>query len=70
MGDLKYGAERGDIRRLQTRLVGKNYLPGGIDGQYGANTKAAVRYFQRENKLKETGVARRGNAASAVLGGL
>ena len=57
VGDLKYGAERGDIRRLQTRLVGKNYLPGGIDGQYGANTKAAVRYFQRENKLKETGVA-------------
>ncbi len=57
VGDLKYGAERGDIRRLQTRLVGKNYLPGGIDGQYGANTKAAIRYFQRENKLKETGVA-------------
>lgn len=57
VGDLKYGAERGDIRRLQMRLVGKNYLPGGIDGQYGANTKAAVRYFQRENKLKETGVA-------------
>ena len=41
VGDLKYGAERGDIRRLQSRLVGKNYLPGGIDGQYGANTKAA-----------------------------
>ncbi len=57
VGDLKYGAERSDIRRLQTRLVGKSYLPGGIDGQYGANTKAAVRYFQRENKLKETGVA-------------
>ncbi len=53
VGDLKYGAERGDIRRLQTRLVGKNYLPGGIDGQYGANTKAAGRYFQ----WKETGVA-------------
>ena len=57
VGDLKYGAEQSDIRRLQTRLVGKSYLPGGIDGQYGANTKAAVQYFQRENKLKETGIA-------------
>lgn len=57
VGDLKYGAQRSDIRRLQTRLVGKSYLPSGIDGQYGANTKAAVRYFQRENKLEETGIA-------------
>ena len=54
---LKKGSRGEDVKRLQTRLYANNYLPGGIDGQFGNDTFLAVKYFQRLNGLKETGVA-------------
>lgn len=55
--DMTKGAKGSDVRRLQTRLNSMYYLYGGIDGQYGTNTTLAVKYFQRLNGLKETGIA-------------
>lgn len=54
---LKKGSKGEDVKRLQRKLVGANYLPGGIDGQYGNDTFLAIKYFQRLNGLKETGIA-------------
>ena len=54
---LKKGSKGMDVKRLQTRLYETNYLPGGIDGQFGNDTFLAVKYFQRLNGLKETGIA-------------
>ena len=54
---LQKGSRGEDVKRLQTKLYAANYLPGGIDGQYGNDTFLAVKYFQRLNGLKETGVA-------------
>ncbi len=56
-GDLKKGSAGSDVRRLQTRLNAMYYLYGGIDASYGSNTQSAVKYFQRLNGLKETGIA-------------
>lgn len=55
--ELKRGDRGLSVRRLQMRLYGMNYLPGGIDGQFGNETFQAVKYFQRLNGIKETGVA-------------
>ena len=54
---LKKGSKGDDVRRLQRKLYDANYLPGGVDGQFGNDTFLAVKYFQRLNGLKETGVA-------------
>ena len=54
---LQKGSRGEDVKRLQTKLYAANYLPGGIDGQFGNDTFLAVKYFQRLNGLKETGVA-------------
>lgn len=32
-------------------------LTGGVDGDYGSNTRRGVRIFQHYNGLEETGVA-------------
>ncbi|MBR3928587.1 MAG: peptidoglycan-binding protein [Clostridia bacterium] len=54
---LKKGSKGDDVERLQRKLYDTGYLPGGVDGQFGNNTFLAVKYFQRTNGLKETGVA-------------
>lgn len=55
--DMKKGSSGEGVKRLQRRLNHMNYLPGGVDGRFGQDTNAAVKYFQRLNGLKETGVA-------------
>ena len=49
--------ELGEVHRLQRRLASLNYLEGGIDGIFGGGTQSALQYFQKRNKLSETGVA-------------
>ena len=44
-------------RRVQQALGRAGYDPGPIDGRAGAKTKRAIREFQRDNNLPETGVA-------------
>lgn len=54
---LKKGSKGEDVKRLQRKLHDANYLPGGVDGQFGNDTFLAVKYFQRLNGLKENGIA-------------
>lgn len=42
---------------LQNRLIELGYLSDSADGVFGGNTESAVRAFQRNNNLPETGIA-------------
>ena len=46
-----------DLRELQTRLKGRGFLKGNVDGKYGPQTRAAIMSFERENNLSELGIA-------------
>jgi peptidoglycan hydrolase-like protein with peptidoglycan-binding domain len=47
---------RGEIvRKLQLRLTALRFNPKGIDGDYGDNTRKAVRAFQKASGLTPTG---------------
>jgi hypothetical protein len=45
----------GRIRELQTVLKSKGYYNGTVDGMLGANTAAALRRYQADNRLAVTG---------------
>ncbi|MDO4740934.1 MAG: peptidoglycan-binding protein [Eubacteriales bacterium] len=45
------------VTRLQTRLLYKNYYSDTVDGDYGSNTTNAVRAFQKNVNMTQTGVA-------------
>jgi cell wall-associated NlpC family hydrolase len=48
---------RGDeVKQVQMKLQSLGFDPGAVDGEYGATTAAAVRAFQKQNKLKPDGV--------------
>ena len=50
--------DKGDeVKKLQRRLITLNYLEGKADGDFGGKTETAVRLFQKENKLEQTGIA-------------
>jgi peptidoglycan hydrolase-like protein with peptidoglycan-binding domain len=48
-------ADADQVRGLQKALQDKGMNPGAIDGVSGPKTEAAIRAFQREQKLPETG---------------
>jgi len=54
--DVREGDENLDALRVQNRLKQLNYLYLA-DGQFGANSERALKYFQRKHGLEETGVA-------------
>jgi peptidoglycan hydrolase-like protein with peptidoglycan-binding domain len=45
------------VRELQTRLSRLGYRPGPVDGLFGAQTQAAVQWFQIKHGLTPDGVA-------------
>ena len=53
--DRTQGMSGEDVITVQENLTELGYLDGAIDGQFGPGTAAAVRMFQRENGLPETG---------------
>ncbi len=56
--DKDWGSDNPERRVLaiQRRLVRAGFLErDDVDGQYGSQTRRAVRRFQRENDLRETG---------------
>ena len=57
LGDKDGADSTAYIVFLQNRLIELGYLRDSADGAYGANTEEAVRSFQRNNGLPETGVA-------------
>jgi uncharacterized protein (TIGR02594 family) len=54
---LASGAVGRVVAGLQAALAAKGFDPGGIDGQYGPLTSAAISGFQRAQNLPVTGVA-------------
>ena len=52
------GAKHGDasrIRRVQEALKSEGHDPGPVDGVMGPKTKEALREFQKQENLQETG---------------
>jgi len=45
--NLGMGVVGDDVRRMQQRLVDLKFDPGGVDGQFGPSTQAAVWAFQK-----------------------
>ncbi|MBY0098125.1 peptidoglycan-binding protein [Mesobacillus maritimus] len=45
-----------DVKKLQQILTNKGYSTKGTDGIFGSNTEAAVKKFQKANKLKADGI--------------
>ena len=54
---LQQGSSGDTVKALQLRLIELCYLSGSADGNYGAQTKAAVELFQKSAGLEATGVA-------------
>lgn len=53
----KYGSRGQEVITIQTKLKRWGYYNGNIDGIYGSQTLAAVKYFQRKNGLTVDGIA-------------
>ncbi len=53
----KYGSRGQEVTTIQTKLKRWGYYNGNIDGIYGSQTLAAVKYFQRKNGLVIDGIA-------------
>ena len=53
----KYGSRGSEVTQIQTKLKRWGYYNGSIDGIYGSQTLAAVKYFQRKNGLTADGIA-------------
>ena len=54
---MKIGRRGWDVAALQFLLARRGYSPGGIDGDFGPATDAAVRSFQRAHGLTVDGLA-------------
>ena len=53
----KYGSRGSEVTQIQTKLKRWGYYNGNIDGIYGSETLAAVKYFHRKNGLTVDGIA-------------
>lgn len=53
----KYGSRGNEVTQIQTKLKRWGYYNGNIDGIYGSQTVAAVKYFQQKNGLAVDGIA-------------
>ena len=53
----KYGSTGDEVRQIQTKLKRWGYYSGSIDGIYGSQTLAAVKWFQSKNGLDVDGIA-------------
>ena len=53
---IQTGLTTSQIKTVQTKLKNWGYYKGSVDGIYGSQTKAAVKYFQRNNGLTVDGI--------------
>lgn len=63
---VKQGSRGTIVRTIQTKLKNWGYYTGSVDGIFGSQTTAAVKYFQRKNGLAVDGIV--GNKTAAALG--
>lgn len=63
---LKKGCKGSDVKELQKTLKNKGYDIGkyGVDGVFGKDTEKAVKYYQKDYKLKVDGVVGKETAHS------
>lgn len=54
---LKYGMDGEEITKLQTKLTELGYYTGNLSGRFREGTRAAVKKFQFDYALEETGEA-------------
>lgn len=54
---ISQGSRGETVRQIQQKLKRWGYYNGSVDGIYGAQTTAAVKYFQRKNGLTADGKA-------------
>ena len=62
----KYGSRGEEVRTIQTKLKRWGYYSGAIDGIFGSQTLAAVKWFQSKNGLVVDGIA--GSKTLAAMG--
>ena len=60
----KYGSRGEEVRQIQTKLKRWGYYSGNVDGIYGSQTQAAVRWFQSKNGLTVDGIAGKNTLAA------
>ena len=60
----KYGSRGAEVTQIQTKLKRWGYYNGKIDGIYGSQTVAAVKWFQRKNGLAVDGIAGKNTLAA------
>lgn len=53
----KYGSRGEEVKTIQTKLKRWGYYSGAIDGIFGSQTLAAVKWFQSKNGLAVDGIA-------------
>ena len=53
----KYGSRGEEVKQIQTKLKRWGYYNGNVDGIYGSQTLAAVKWFQSKNGLTVDGIA-------------
>ena len=53
----KYGSRGDEVRQIQTKLKRWGYYNGNVDGIFGSQTLAAVKWFQSKNGLAVDGIA-------------
>jgi peptidoglycan hydrolase-like protein with peptidoglycan-binding domain len=66
-GMLARGDTGGNVTKLQQMLAAAGFDPGGIDGDFGPKTQAAVKRFQSAHQLSADGVV--GPKTLAALNG-
>lgn len=62
----KYGSRGSEVTTIQTKLKRWGYYNGVVDGVFGSQTLAAVKWFQSANGLAVDGIA--GNRTLAAMG--
>lgn len=63
---VKVGSTGATVKTIQTKLKRWGYYTGSVDGIFGAKTKSAVQYFQRQNGLTADGIV--GSATAKAMG--
>lgn len=62
----KQGSTGTTVTTIQTKLKNWGYYTGSVDGIYGSQTTAAVKYFQKANGLTADGIV--GSKTAAAMG--
>lgn len=63
---IRRGSTGSTVRTIQSRLKQWGYYKGNVDGIFGPQTEAAVKYFQRKNGLAVDGIV--GPKTAAAIG--